>query len=74
MSAKQNCVRSLTAQYDVFLSHNSAGKSAVELIGVRLRNAGFNPFLDKWHLVPGKSFQPGLAEALDASACVAIFL
>jgi TIR domain len=44
------------------------------LLGARLRSAGFNPFLDKWHLIPGEPFQPGLAEALDASACVAIFL
>jgi hypothetical protein len=75
MFAGQNSVKSSTPQYDIFLSHNSADKAAVELIGARLRSAGFNPFLDKkWRLIPGELFQPGLAEALDASACVAIFL
>jgi len=38
--------------FDVFLSHNSADKAAVELIAHRLRKeAGLNPFLDKWHLI-----------------------
>ena len=39
--------------YDVFLSHNSADKAAVEELARRLEDeAGFNPFLDTWHLVP----------------------
>ena len=64
---------STSAQYDVFLSHNSADKPEVETIGDRLRQERFNPFLDKWHLVPGKPWQTELTVALDASACVAIF-
>ncbi len=64
---------STSSHYDAFLSHNSADKPAVEELGKRLREAGFNPFLDKWHLVPGKPWQTELAEALNASACVAIF-
>jgi hypothetical protein len=39
--------------YDVFLSHNSADKAAVEILARRLREeAGLNPFLDMWNLVP----------------------
>ncbi|MGD2048283.1 MAG: SUMF1/EgtB/PvdO family nonheme iron enzyme [Chloroflexota bacterium] len=61
--------------FDVFLSHNSADKSAVELIAHRLRTeAGLNPFLDKWHLVPGVSWQQALEDALQDSATVAVFI
>ena len=60
--------------YDVFLSHNSADKPAVEAIAIRLRNeAGLRAFLDKWHLTPGKSWQRELSDALDSSATIAVF-
>ena len=56
-------------RYDVFLSHNSADKPAVELIARRLRDeAGLAPFLDKWHLVPGESWQEALEQAADELA------
>jgi hypothetical protein len=38
-------------RYDVFLSHNSADKPAVEYLAQRLRQEGLEPFLDKRHLV-----------------------
>lgn len=59
--------------YDVFLSHNSSDKPAVELLGDKLRAAGLRPFLDKWHLIPGKAWQKELTDALEESACTAIF-
>jgi hypothetical protein len=43
-------------EYDVFLSHNSADKPAVELLARQLVNVGIQPCLDKgkhlasWHL------------------------
>lgn len=40
-------------RYDVFLSHNSADKLAVQALADRLRAAGLAPFLDTWHLIPG---------------------
>ena len=53
-------------RYDVFLSHNSADKDAVEVLARRLEDElqpPLQPFLDKWHLVPGGVAQnPGLAE------------
>jgi WD40 repeat protein/energy-coupling factor transporter ATP-binding protein EcfA2 len=62
-------------QYDVFLSHNSADKEAVESIARCLREeAQLEPFLDKWHLVPGKPWQEALEQALDASRACAVFL
>jgi hypothetical protein len=55
-------------QYDVFLSHNSTDKPAVEALARRLSDeAGLSPFLDKWHLVPGEPWQEALEEALDKS-------
>jgi energy-coupling factor transporter ATP-binding protein EcfA2 len=62
-------------QYDVFLSHNSADKPAVEELARWLTGeAGLWPFLDKWHLVPGQPWQEALEEALDASRSCAVFL
>jgi len=52
--------------YDIFLSHSSADKPAVEEIALKLREAGIEPFLDKVDLicVPSKglsarAFMPG---------------
>ena len=53
----------MSETFDVFLSHNSEDKPAVELIANRLQNEiGLNPFLDKWHLVPGEPWQEALEE------------
>jgi hypothetical protein len=62
-------------QYDVFLSHNSQDKPAVERLARRLTDeAGLQPFLDKWHLVPGEPWQEALEEALDQSRTCAVFI
>ena len=36
--------------FDIFLSHNSADKPAVEVIAHKLKDAGVEPWLDKWCL------------------------
>ena len=61
-------------QFDIFLSHNSADKPAVEALAHKLRDAGINPWLDKWHLIPGGAFQYGLAEALRSCPTCAVFV
>ena len=61
-------------RYDVFLSHNSADKPAVEELARRLVQAGLSPFLDIWHLIPGEPFQEAIEEALDQCATVAVFV
>ena len=62
-------------QYDVFLSHNTDDKEAVEIIADKLRDeARLRPFLDKWHLIPGEPWQEALEEALDACPVCAVFL
>ena len=40
----------------------------------RIAQAGLEPFLDKWQLVPGAPLQPVLEQALDDSETAAIFL
>ncbi|MFY0562860.1 TIR domain-containing protein [Archangium lansingense] len=60
--------------FDVFLSHNSQDKASVEALAERLMSeAGLQPFLDKWQLVPGTMWQPHLEEALEESQSVAVF-
>src|SRR5262245_5440219 len=61
--------------YDVFLSHTSADKDAVEALARRLVDeAALSPFLDKWHLIPGNPWQEELEQALDAARTCAVFI
>ncbi len=62
------------ATYDVFLSHASQDKPAVEELARRLKRRKLKAFLDKWHLVPGEPWQEALEEALDRSQTVAVCL
>ncbi len=62
------------ARHDVFLSHNSADKPAVEELARRLQRAGIALWLDKWNLVPGVPWQAALEEALAACATCAVFI
>jgi len=61
-------------RYDVFLSHNSADKAAVEAIARQLMATGIQAFLDKWYLIPGTPWQEGIEEALAASTTTAVFI
>lgn len=64
-----------TKLFDVFLSHNSEDKEAVEALAHRLVDeAQLKPWLDKWNLVPGEPWQEALEEALDSSRTCAVFL
>ena len=61
--------------YDVFLSHNSKDKPAVEAIGQKLQETyGLKCWLDKWNLIPGDPWQEAIEEALDDSQTFAIFV
>jgi hypothetical protein len=64
-----------TRLYDVFLSHNSADKDAVEAVARRLEDeAALSPLLDQWHLIPGNPWQEELEQALDAARTCAVFI
>jgi energy-coupling factor transporter ATP-binding protein EcfA2 len=59
--------------FDVFLSHSSRDKPAVEALARRLADeAHLTPWLDKWHLVPGEPWQEALEQALDQSRTCAV--
>jgi WD40 repeat protein len=60
--------------FDVFLSHKSADKPAVEEIARRLEREGVRCWLDKWHLVPGEPWQEAIEDALGRCATCAVFL
>jgi hypothetical protein len=61
-------------QFDVFLSHNSGDKPAVEKIAAQLRATGLRVWLDKWELRPGFPWQEGLEEGVRSSRAVAVFV
>lgn len=60
-------------QYDVFLSHNSRDKDAVERIARRLQDEQITAWLDKWDLTPGRSSIQGIEDGLMASRSCVIF-
>jgi hypothetical protein len=61
--------------FDVFLSHNSEDKLAVETLACRLEDeTNLRPFLDKWYLIPGESWQEKLEQALKRSQTCAVFI
>ena len=43
--------------YDVFISYNSADRSAVERIAKKLQQRGFRPWFDQWSVLRGQEFQ-----------------
>ena len=61
-------------RYNVFLSHSTADKPAVEEIGRRLAKEGIQVWLDKWHLIPGDPWQPAIEKALAESETCAVFV
>src|SRR5438309_4930096 len=60
--------------FDVFLSHNSRDKPAVEHLAERLQRAGLVPWLDKWCLTPGGQWQEELSAGLRACIACAFFV
>jgi TIR domain len=62
------------ANFDIFLSHNSRDKPAVERIATKLKRAGLEPWLDKWCLTPGGKWQEELAAGLRASSACGFFI
>ncbi len=60
-------------KYDVFLSHNSKDKAAVEEIARKLKSVGIRPWLDKWDLTGGDTIADALEKAIKSIHCAAIF-
>lgn len=64
----------MPGRFHVFLSHNSADKPAVEELAHRLTKEGVEPWLDKWHLIPGDPWQPAIEDALTKCESCAVFI
>lgn len=60
--------------FDVFLSHNSKEKPAVERLAQKLLGEGLEPWLDKWALTPGGQWQSELATGIQVSSACAVFV
>jgi len=60
--------------YDVFLSHGTADKPAVEELARRLKRERIEPWLDKWNLIPGQECQLAMERALADCATCAVFI
>jgi hypothetical protein len=59
--------------FDVFLSHNSKDKAAVERIAKQLKAVGLRPWLDKWNLAGGDTIEDALELAIKTISCAALF-
>lgn len=62
------------SKFDVFLSHNSSDKPAMEEIARKLVQAGLSPWLDKWNLIPGDPWQVAIEDALSNCTTCAVFI
>ncbi len=61
-------------EYDVFLSHATPDKPVVEELARILKKRGFEPWLDKWNLVPGEPWQEAIEKALEDCGVCAVCL
>jgi TIR domain len=62
-------------QYDVFLSHAHEDQAWVEALAQRLTDErGIRVWLDRWVLVPGQSWQQGIAKGLEHAGTCAVCL
>jgi formylglycine-generating enzyme required for sulfatase activity len=64
----------MTEQFDVFLCHNSEDKPQVIEIAEQLKLCGLKPWLDKWELRPGHSWQDVLEENIEQINAAAVFV
>ncbi len=60
--------------FDVFLAHNSQDKPQIEVIAEELRQRGLKPWLDNWHLPPGRRFIQEIEQVLPKTKSVAVFV
>ena len=62
--------------FDVFLSYSSADQHDVEAMAKALQAEPFalEPFLDRWHLRPGRNWVEALEQNISQSRAVAVFI
>ena len=64
----------MVTDFDIFLSYNSADKALVESVAQKLQTEDLKPWLDKWCLVPGLSWQQELAMILRSCPTFGVFI
>lgn len=66
----------ISDMFDVFLSYDPTEVEKIELIARRLHDdeIGLRPWLDRWHLVPGKLRQEQIELALTQCSTCAVFI
>lgn len=65
----------IVQQYDVFLSHAHEDRGWVEALARRLEDErSIRVWLDRWILVPGQSWQQGMAKGLEQTSTCAVCL
>ena len=60
--------------FDAFLSYSRSDQAVVETVALHLRRFELNPFLDRWHLAAGQSWQQLLSQRLADCRSVVIFV
>lgn len=61
-------------QLDIFLSYSFQDREAVQAIALALKQRGLSVFLDRWYLIPGRSWPEVLEKALGECRAVAVFI
>lgn len=76
LSSRRRALGAMTGpEFDVFLSHSSRDKLAVEQLARRLLQSAYvKPWLDKWNLIPGEPWQPALEAALSKCGTCAVIV
>ena len=64
----------IVANFNVFLSHNSADKPVVKTLGKSLKQRGLSVWLDEWELRPGFPWQKALEEIIVGCKSAAVCL
>ena len=74
MGIQANRGRSMSEQYNVFLSHALLDGAWVHALATELKRLGLRVFLDAWELRPGELIATGLSEGLERSRFLVLVL
>jgi len=64
----------MATDYQIFISYAHEDTARVKVIYERLQSAGYQPWLDREHIIPGQRWEPVIKEALKRSAFVLVCL
>jgi len=64
----------MATEYQIFISYAREDTARVKELYERLRSAGYQPWLDREHIIPGQRWEPVIKEALKRSAFVLVCL